>query len=148
MGNPQKAKGDKYEVDLAKWFNENVFNYEQCQRAPLSGGGRVGLHAGGADLLGTTGIFVEAKRVERLNFRDAMLQAERNVEQTNSPEMPTVITRRNREALDDSLVVLRLKCFKELYVAWLKQEGYLNVGVRDGSERCLLDDQTGAEERR
>ena len=70
MGNPQKRKGDKYEVDLAKWFNENIFNEERCQRAPLSGGGKIGLQAGGADILGTPDVFIEAKRVERLNVRD------------------------------------------------------------------------------
>ena len=124
MGNPQKAKGDKYEVDLSKYFNEFIYGEEQCQRAPLSGGGKIGLHAGGADLLGTTGLFVEAKRVERLNFRDAMSQAERNIAQTRSPEYAVVITRRNREALDDSVCMMRLKDYKELYKAWLQVNGY------------------------
>lgn len=124
MGNPQKAKGDKYENDLAKYFNEHIYGAEQCQRAPLSGGGRVGIQAGGADLLGTTGLFVEAKRVERLNFRDAMAQAEKNIVQTKAPEYPVVITRRNRETLDDSLCVMRLKHYQELYKAWLQVNGY------------------------
>ena len=126
LGNPQKAKGDRYEVDLAHYFNDEVFKEEQCQRAPLSGGGRIGTHAGGSDLLGTTGVFVEAKRVERLNFRDAMHQAERNIKATNSPEFATVITRRNREALDDSVVMMRLKDWKEFYIAYLQREGFLS----------------------
>lgn len=125
MGNPQKAKGDKYENDLAKYMNEYVFRYEQCQRAPLSGGGRIGLHAGGADILGSTGVFVEAKRVERLNVREALQQAERNIAATKSPEYATVITRRNRESLEDSLVVMRLKDWKDFYIAYLRSEGYL-----------------------
>ena len=125
MGNPQKAKGDKYEVDLAHYFNDNVFKEERCQRAPLSGGGKVGLHAGGADLLGTPCVFVEAKRVERLNVRDAMRQAERNIDQTRSSEAPVVITRRNHEALEDSLVVMRLKEWKEMYITYLTSEGFL-----------------------
>jgi len=125
MGNPQKAKGDKYEVDLAHYFNDNVFKEERCQRAPLSGGGKVGLHAGGADLLGTPLVFVEAKRVERLNVRDAMRQAERNIQQTRSPEAPVVITRRNQEKLEDSLVVMRLKDWKEMYVASLEKSAFL-----------------------
>ena len=125
MGNPQKAKGDKYENDLAKYMNEHVFKCEQCQRAPLSGGGRIGLHAGGADILGSTGVFVEAKRVERLNVREALQQAERNVAATKSPEYATVITRRNRESLEDSLVVMRLKDWKDFYIAYLRTEGYI-----------------------
>lgn len=124
MANPQKNKGDKYENDLSKYFNEHIYGYEQSQRAPLSGGGKIGIHAGGADLLGTTGLFVEAKRVERLNFRDAMAQAERNIAQTNSPEYAVVITRRNRETLDDSVCMMRLKDYKELYKAWLQINGY------------------------
>ena len=43
MGNPQKAKGDAYERDLAKYFNENIYKEERCSRAPLSGGGRIGI---------------------------------------------------------------------------------------------------------
>lgn len=125
MGNPQKRKGDKYEVDLAKWFNENIFKEERCQRAPLSGGGKIGFQAGGADILGTPFVFIEAKRVERLNFRDAMAQAERNIVGTRSPEKPTVITRRNQEKLDDSLVVMRLKDWKEMYEALLRERGVL-----------------------
>tara|TARA_B100000035_G_C20991630_1_gene550447 strand:- start:988 stop:1371 length:384 start_codon:yes stop_codon:yes gene_type:complete len=124
MANPQKSKGDKYEVDLSHYFNDHIYEAKQCSRAPLSGGGKVGLNSGGADLLGTTGIFVEAKRVERLNVREAMAQAEKNIEATHAPEFPVVITRRNREALDDSLCVMRLKHFKELYKAWLQVNGY------------------------
>lgn len=125
MGNPQKRKGDRYEVDLAKWLNENIFHEDRCQRAPLSGGGRIGLQAGGADILGTPDIFIEAKRVERLNFRDAMAQAERNIRDTKAPEVPVVITRRNREALEDSYVIMRLKDWKPLYEALLAAKGYI-----------------------
>ena len=125
MGNPQKRKGDKYEVDLAKWFNENIFKEERCQRAPLSGGGKIGFQAGGADILGTPYVFIEAKRVERLNCRDAMAQAERNIVGTRSPEWPVVITRRNQEKLDDSYVMMRLKDWREMYEALLKDRGVL-----------------------
>ena len=125
MGNPQKRKGDKYEVDLAKWFNENIFKEERCQRAPLSGGGKIGFQAGGADILGTPFVFIEAKRVERLNFRDGMAQAERNMTATRSPEWPVVVTRRNQEKLDDSYVMMRLKDWREMYEALLKERGVL-----------------------
>ena len=125
MGNPQKRKGDKYEVDLAKWFNENIFKEERCQRAPLSGGGKIGFQAGVADILGTPFVFIEAKRVERLNFRDAMAQAERNIIATRSSEWPVVVTRRNQEKLDDSYVMMRLKDWREMYEALLKERGVL-----------------------
>ena len=85
----------------------------------------VGLQAGGADILGTPSIFIEAKRTERLNVREALRQAEGNIEKTRSPEAPVVVTRRNREPLDDSLVVMRLKDWKEFYKAFLQREGHL-----------------------
>ena len=70
-------------------------------------------------------MFIEAKRVERLNVRDAMRQAERNIDQTKSPEAPVVVTRRNQEALDDSLVVMRLKDWRHMYAALLEKRGFL-----------------------
>jgi hypothetical protein len=125
MGNPQKAKGDAYERDLAKYFNEHIYKEERCSRAPLSGGGRIGIGVGGADLLGTPEIFIEAKRVERLNFRDAMAQAERNIIQTHAPEVPVVITRRSRETIEDSLVVMRLKDWELMYGAYLRATSHM-----------------------
>lgn len=56
-----KAKGDKFERDLAAEFSKSTGLY--CQRAPLSGGGALGILAGGgADILGTPGLHIEAKR--------------------------------------------------------------------------------------
>ena len=89
-----KNKGDGYERELAAYINE--YTGLHSSRAPLSGGGAIGILSGGADLLGTPSIFIEAKRVERLNFHDAMRQAERNIEQTQSPDIPVVINRKNR----------------------------------------------------
>ena len=85
----QKRKGDTFERELATYFNETA-DMNTAYRAPLSGGGKVSSH-GGADLIGVPDLFVEAKRVERLNFMDAIRQAERNSQETNSPETPIVI---------------------------------------------------------
>jgi Holliday junction resolvase len=124
LANPQKSKGDAYERELATYLNEQVFGEEQCQRAPLSGGGKSGIViAGGADLVGTPDVFIEAKRVERLNVRDAMRQAERNIDRSSTSDVPVVITRRNREATGDSLVVMRMKDWKKLYRQFLLFNG-------------------------
>ena len=85
-----KAKGDKYERELAAYINEQTGL--DSFRAPLSGGGHVNM-VGGADLLGTPDLFVEAKRVERLNFHDALRQAETNIEKTRSDSSAVVINR-------------------------------------------------------
>ncbi len=119
-----KAKGDKFERELAAWLNEHVYQREQCSRAPLSGGGNIGI-VGGADLIGTPGLFVEAKRVEKLSFPAALEQAERNQSLTNSPESPIVINRRNQQATSDSYVFMRLDQFSTFYRLALIQLGYL-----------------------
>ena len=124
MANPQKSKGDAYERELAAYLNEVVFGEDRCQRAPLSGGGKSGIViAGGADLVGTPDVFIEAKRVERLNVRDAMRQAERNIERSSTRDVPVVVTRRNREPTGDSLVVMRMKDWNKLYKQFLLYQG-------------------------
>ncbi len=138
MTNPQKNKGDNYERELAKYLNDEVFDgRDQCGRAPLSGGGFVGL-SGGADLIGSTGLFVEAKRVERLNFLDAMRQAERNIEKTHSPEAAIVVNRRNRMTTGESLILMRLDGFLPFYKAWLIQEGYLKSKLTPEPEQPFI----------
>lgn len=117
-----KIKGDKYERELGKYFNE-VLGIETAHRAPLSGGGFVGNMVGGADVIGVPDLFIEAKRVERLNFMDAVRQAEGNREKTNSPEVPIVINRRNQMTTGQSLCVLRLDDFMKFYKVYLQTTG-------------------------
>ena len=125
MSTPQKRKGDAYERELAKYLNDNVYRQERCFRAPLSGGGTHNLQHGGSDIVGATDLFIEAKRTERLNIRDAIRQAIRNKTESKSPEIPVVITRRNRESTGESIVALHLKDFIRLYEAFLLQNGNL-----------------------
>ncbi len=117
-----KAKGDKFERELAAHISTHTGLV--CERAPLSGGGVIGQLSGGADLIGTPGLHVEAKRVERLNFLEALAQAERAIEKQGAPEVPVVVNRRNRMATGDALVVLRLDAFLALYNAWLQAQGH------------------------
>ncbi|GAA4652565.1 hypothetical protein GCM10023116_48490 [Kistimonas scapharcae] len=118
-----KQKGDNFERELAAFLNEYAYGRSLCHRAPLSGGGSV-ISTGGADLTGTPGLFVEAKRVERCAFPNALEQAERNAEQTCSTEHPIVINRRNRQCMEESYVFLRLGDFLAFYHAWLEREGH------------------------
>lgn len=127
MMSRQKRKGDDFERELATYLNERlrIASY----RAPLSGGGKVGMY-GGSDVLGAPDLFIEAKRVERLNFHAALKQAEDNKVKTQSPDFPVVINRRNREPTGRSLVLLRLDDFIQLYRHYLHGEGY----VRDDDD--------------
>lgn len=119
-GRGHKQKGDKYERELAAHINEKTGL--RSFRAPLSGGGNVGM-AGGADILGTPELFIEAKRVERLNFHEALRQAETNISKTKSESCPVVINRKSRMKTGDSLVLLRLDDFLRFYLAYLRHEG-------------------------
>lgn len=123
MANPQKQKGDNYERELASYINTHTGL--DSSRAPLSGGGAIGILSGGADLLGVPGLFIEAKRVERLNFHDAMRQAEHNRESRQTQDVPIVINRKNRMATGNSLCLLRLDDLLAFYKAYLRQEGYI-----------------------
>ena len=114
-GRGSKQKGDRYERDLAEYFNE------QCgissHRTPLSGGGR---KEALADLIGTPGIAIEAKRVEKINLTEFMQQAVRNC----GNDLPVVITRRNKQSMENSYVFMRLHEWMALYRAFLTQQGY------------------------
>lgn len=122
MTTAQKRKGDAFERELAAYLTDHIGI--ECARAPLSGGGKVGM-TGGADLIGPPYLFVEAKRVERLNFLDAMRQAEGNVDKTKSPDVPIVVNRRSRMKTGESLCLLRLDDFLKFYRAFLRENGYI-----------------------
>lgn len=124
-GRGVRNKGSNYERDLAKHINAHL-GCEMAFRAPLSGGGKVGM-SGGADILGVPDLFIEAKRTERLNIRSALAQAERNIEKTRSPEAAVVITRRNREATGQSIVAMRLDDFLTIYASHLAFTGVLKA---------------------
>ena len=114
-GSSPKRKGDGYERELAKYFNEKIFNGDdKVQRAPLSGGGAV-KSSGGSDLKNTPYIYVEAKRTEKFQIHQSMRQVEENIKISNSNDMPIVITRRNRTETGDSLCVLKLDDFLSMY---------------------------------
>jgi len=122
-----KNKGDGYERELAAYLNATVLPPLTASRAPLSGGGMSFNGAGQADLIGTPGLHVEAKRVERLEVYKSLDQAERSVTNRNCPETPVVISRRNNTKTGDSIVILRLDGFLTYYLAWLKSMGLPHI---------------------
>jgi hypothetical protein len=118
-----KQKGYAYEVELSAYLNDKL--YMNTSRALLSGswsGGR------GADLEGTPHLHVEAKRTEALNVKAHLRQAVAAVEKRQSRDIPVVITRQNRMATGDSLVVLRLSDFVKLYASHLVDQFGLGPG--------------------
>ncbi len=121
-GKSPKRKGDGYERELAKYFNEKVFDGDdKVQRAPLSGGGAV-RSSGGSDLKNTPYIYVEAKRTEKFQIHQSMKQVEENIKISSSTDIPIVITRRNRTETGDSLCVLKLDDFLIMYKLLIERE--------------------------
>tara|TARA_R110002153_G_scaffold21445_3_gene71513 strand:+ start:1273 stop:1692 length:420 start_codon:yes stop_codon:yes gene_type:complete len=121
----QKNKGDGYERELAKYFNEVLYDgADRIFRAPLSGGGRSLHGAGSADLVGTPLIWVEAKRTERYSPYPAVQQAEAGIEAIKGSDIPVVVNRKNRMQTGESLVTMRLDDWMKLYAAYLKSNGH------------------------
>jgi len=119
-----KRKGDGYERELAKWLNHWLFSDEpKVQRTPLSGGGSNPFGGGLPDLNGTPFVWVEAKRTEKFSPYAAMEQAERGIEKSRSPDIPVVISRKNRMDTSESLVVMRLGDWLPLYKTFLWELG-------------------------
>lgn len=78
-----------------------------------------------ADLFGTPDIWVEAKRTERMNIIAALEQAERGTVASQSPDMPVVITRKNRIQTSQSVAAMRLETFTRIYQGYLKYHGHI-----------------------
>jgi hypothetical protein len=120
-----KGKGDDYERELAEFFNTallpDVHRRREFRRAMLSGGGVSDstFDLTGTELLNQHGFVhfelgIEAKRVEKINVHEAMAQALRHLTAMAGRgyeigrTLPMVVTRRNRQATADSLVVMPL----------------------------------------
>jgi hypothetical protein len=121
-----KKKGDNYERELAKFFNDCLFGGRDVVfRAPLSGGGRQFAGGGGsADLSGAPAVWVEAKRTETFSPYRALEQAEKGIKGKAAADLPVVVSRRSRMPTGSSLVVMRLDDWMRLYHAYLTQFGY------------------------
>jgi Holliday junction resolvase len=122
MASKSAQKGNLFERELAAWLRTRLG--VNAHRAALSGGGRFLGVGGGADLVGTPGVWIEAKRTERLAIPEALRQAETAIGLARAPEMPVVIARTNRMPTEASYVVMRLQDWALLYEAYLHQQGY------------------------
>ena len=100
-----RNKGARYERELARAFRAE--GYEQARRGQQYCGAN-----GDADVVGLSGIHVEAKRVERLNLYRAMDQA---VGDAREGEIPVVFHRKNN---CETLVTMRLEDWFKLYREW------------------------------
>lgn len=119
-----KKKGAQYELELARFFSDKLgvdVSRSYFTRDPLMRQGE-----GASDLIGLPRLAVEAKRVETFSIHKAAEQARKNAQ---AHEVPVVISRRNKQALHESHVVIALEHFVEMYHAWAYAQGYF--GDRD-----------------
>lgn len=117
-----KQKGSNYERELAAYFNDKLGLDLPVKRALLSGGG---LATGGADLVNTPHIHVEAKRTERFQPYKAMEQAEDAIRKGEEKGIfPVVINRKNHVKLEDSMVCMRLEDWIKMYYSFIFYKQY------------------------
>jgi len=70
--------------------------------------------------MGTPDLHVECKRTEKFQIYAALEQAEKAREKGT---LVTVINRRNKMTTGESLVVMRMDEWLQLYAAYLKEKG-------------------------
>jgi len=132
-GRAPKSKGDAFERELAAHISETLGI--TATRAPLSGGGKpVFSTGGGADLIGVPDLHIEAKRVEKLSFPDALRQAEEAIAKSGAPQLPIVVNRRNRQKTGDSYTLMRLDAFLIMYATYLAYTGAITY---DSAEQAM-----------
>ena len=113
-GRGAKQKGDRFERQTADYLNERIDGLD-AYRTPLSGM-RGGRETATPDLSNTPGVAIECKRTETISARKWMQQA---VEAAGD-NAPVVITRQNRDTMDDALVIMRLGDWVDLYRSHLR----------------------------
>jgi hypothetical protein len=112
MTNPNKAKGSKWELDVARYFNERGF--PEVERRYGAG---ATLDKG--DINGVKDTVVEAKNWAKISLSTIMDEA--LVEQKNAKKKfgISVIKRRNRN-VKDAYVVMTLEQWIDLYNAYVQ----------------------------
>lgn len=126
-----KAKGDKFEREVAEYIATRTGL--PARRAPMSGSGGFTHLGDRRDLLGTPGFYIDCKRHERLEYKRHIFDVWNEHAAAKTDDIPAVITRRNQMETSDSLVIMRLSDFVDIYKRLLQQVPNLLGGpVADG----------------
>ena len=104
-----KAKGARFERDLAKKFREH--GYDQARRTAQYCGNT----GDASDVVGLPGLHIEAKHQEAMRLYDWMDQAVRDAKAGGENRLPAVFHKKNNA---DILVTMRLDDFMNLYREW------------------------------
>lgn len=110
-----REKGKRGELELSRLLRDYGYKTRRGQQYCGSNGD--------ADVVGLPGIHIEAKRVEKLNLREAMEQAKRDARPN---ELPAVFHRRNRE---EWLVTMPFESWIQLY-----REATADAEIQSGAD--------------
>ena len=109
LGKYSKAKGARYERDLANKFK--VVGFKDARRSVQYNGKQV---EGQADIVGVPGLHIESKAVERLNIDQAYFQAYKDAD---AKVIPIVAYKKQKKSWK---VVLDLDDFLKIYSIYKK----------------------------
>ena len=121
-----KAKGKRFELELARKFREH--GYDEARRTAQFCGNT----GEAADVVGLPYLHIEAKRVERLNIYDAMAQAKHDAKASKKDVMPAVFHKKNNCKI---LVTMEFDDFMKIYKEY-EAERSLNNDNQEHSENC------------
>lgn len=110
-----REKGKRGELELSRLLRDYGYDARRGQQYCGSNGD--------ADVVGLPGIHIEAKRVEKLNLREAMEQAKQDA---RPDELPAVFHRRNRE---EWLVTMPFESWIQLY-----REAMADAEIQSGTD--------------
>ena len=103
-----RAKGARYEREIAQWFRNTLMDIDARRGQQFAGG----TDSPDVVLPNMEWLHIEAKHVEKLNIYKAMEQAKRDA---GEGKIPTVFMRKNGE---DTLVVVSIHNVLELNKAF------------------------------
>lgn len=106
-GKMSRDKGARFELQIANYL-KTEYGYSKAERTAQHSG----KNGGDADVKGIPGLHIECKAQERMQLYSWMEQAERDVEDKGSSDVPVVIHKQNRKEI---LVSLSLDNFMKIY---------------------------------
>ena len=112
IGRASKAKGARFELEIAHYFRDHGYpdahrTAQNCVKTGDSG-----------DIEGVEGLHIECKHVEKLNLYNAYHQAVRDNNAKNAGDIPVVVHKKNRET---TLISLSLDDFLKIFSTYNKE---------------------------
>lgn len=112
IGRASKAKGARFELEIAHYFRDH--GYPDAHRTAQ----HCGKTGDAGDIEGVEGLHIECMHVEKLNLYNAYHQAVRDNNAKNAGDIPVVVHKKNRET---TLISLSLDDFLKIFSTYNKE---------------------------